>query len=142
MKKMKGLCAVVLVAGLGCGWGWQSGTEAFAAAQNPCAEDMARLCADVPSGPEGMIARMECLEAHENELSDACRSFEATMGGRRMERSEELRQKREFRQNCVGDMTAFCQEAAPTSGGMIGCLNDHENELTAPCRQSLQALTK
>lgn len=139
MKQTRRFCLMTLVAVLLC-CGWEFGIDASAANQNPCSEDVARFCANIPPGPAGMIALMDCLEEHEKELSDACRDLEARMGGPRMERSEAVRGKRQFRQSCIGDMAGLCNDASPTQGGMMKCLNEHENELSAPCSQSIKAM--
>lgn len=139
MKKQGRFCRFVWAVGLLC-LAWTPGMDVSAAGENPCADDLAKFCSDAQAGPAGMIARMECLEAHEKELSDACRNFEAGMGGPRMERAEAIREKREFRQNCISDMARFCRDAGPMQGGMMKCLNEHESELSAPCSRILKAL--
>ncbi|MCE5263811.1 MAG: cysteine rich repeat-containing protein [Deltaproteobacteria bacterium] len=131
---------ILLLAGLLC-LGWPFSTEAAGPNQGPCAEDAAKFCTSVESGgPAAMISLMECLEAHETELSPGCRDFETGMGGARMERSEVVGQKRAFRQNCMNDMVRLCQDAKPTQGGMIDCLKEHRDELSAPCGTSLNEL--
>jgi hypothetical protein len=139
MKQTRGFYLMTLAACLLC-LGGVLGMDASAANQNPCSEDVARFCGNIPPGPAGMIALMDCLEEHEKELSDACRDFEAGMGGRRMERSEAIREKRQFRQSCIGDMAKFCNDVSPMQGGMMKCLSEHENELSAPCSQSIKAM--
>ena len=132
---------MTLAAGIIC-FGWLFVIDVSAADQNPCSKDIARFCSNIPPGPAGMIALMECLEKHEKELSDACRDFEAGMGGPRMEKSEAIREKREFRQKCMGDMVKYCKDTSPTQGRMIKCLKEHESELTAPCSQSMKAMMR
>ena len=139
--KGNGCCYAIIFAASLLSLGLTFGTAASAAGPSPCSEDAARFCGNVESGPVGMIALMECLEWHEKELSAACRDFEAgMMGGARTEKSESLREKRQFRQNCMADMARYCQNASPMQGGMMKCLNQHENELSAPCSQSIKAL--
>jgi hypothetical protein len=139
MEQTKRFCLMVLTAVLLC-FGWGFGMDASAANQNPCSEDVTRFCGNIPPGSAGMIALMDCLEEHEKELSDACRNLEARMGGPRMERSEAVREKRQFRQNCIGDMARLCNDASPTQGGMMKCLSEHENELSAPCSQGIKTM--
>ena len=139
MKITRKFYMIILFFGYLC-FGWPFGTDAFAAGPNPCSEDAARFCTNVSPGPAGMIALMECLEWHEKELSAACRDFEAGMGGPRTERSESLREKRQFRQSCMADMARYCESAGPMQGGMMKCLSEHENELSAPCSQSIKAM--
>jgi hypothetical protein len=130
---------MILIAGL-LSSGWTFEIDASAANRNPCSADMAQFCGSIPPGPNGMIALMDCLEQHEKELSSACRDFEAGMGGPRTERSEAVREIMQFRRSCIGDMAKFCQDAGPMQGGMMKCLSEHENELSAPCSQSMKAM--
>lgn len=139
MKQLRFFCLLTLAVGL-FGLGWALEMEAAAANQNPCSEDVAQFCPNIVPGPAGMITLMDCLEKHEKELSAACRDFEAGMGGTRMERSEAMREKREFRERCIGDMARFCQNANPMHGGMMNCLDGHAAELSEPCRQSIKAM--
>ncbi len=139
MKKIEGFYLTTLIACFLC-IGGLIAIDASAADKNPCSEDIARFCPGIKPGPAGMIALMECLEAHEKELSPACREFEEGMGGPRIEKNEAMREKREFRQNCTGDMIKFCKDTSPTHGRMLKCLKAHEGELTAPCIQSMNVL--
>ena len=137
MKQMKRVNLAIMAAGLLC-VGLMFGTDASAADKNACSEDIAKFCQNIEPG---MIALMDCLEKHENELSGACKEFEATMGGRRVERGEQVREKIKFRQACMSDMAKFCKDANPTQGGMLKCLNDHEKELSVPCSEIIKAMT-
>jgi hypothetical protein len=83
---------------------------------------------------------MDCLEKNENQLSDACKSYEVWMGGKKVERREQVRQAIAFRQNCANDIVKFCNLASPDQGGLMKCLNEHEKELSAPCNESVKAL--
>ena len=138
MKQMKRVNLAIVAAGLLC-VGLMFGTDASAADKNACSEDIAKFCQNIEPG---MIALMDCLEKHENELSGACKEFEATMGGRKVERGEQVREKIKFRQTCMSDMAKFCKDANPTQGGMLRCLNDHEKEISVPCRESIKAIMK
>jgi hypothetical protein len=120
--------------------GWMFVTEASAQSKNPCSEDIARFCEKVSPGPAGMAALMDCLEKHEKELSDACRKFEAGIGGQRMERSESVGEKRRLRERCANDITKFCNDTTPTKGGMLKCLKEHEKELSDPCKDVIKSV--
>jgi hypothetical protein len=94
MKQINRFCPAILVAGLLC-LGLMFGTNASAADKNPCSEDIAKFCKDVKPDIRSI---MDCLEEHENKLSDACKDFEATMGGSRVEsREKQGNTKRSFR---------------------------------------------
>jgi hypothetical protein len=131
MKKINHFYLSTTVAAVLC-LGPLYGGDASAAAQNPCSEDIAKYCQNAKPGWSDI---MECLEMHESELSDACKGFEARMGGARIEREEWVREKREFRQRCRGDVDKFCTDAVPRPGGIVKCLNDHRKELSEACRE-------
>jgi len=141
MKQIKDFYLITLLAGFLC-FGLLFVTGASAVDKNPCSGDIARFCPGILPGPAGMVALMECLEKHEKELSDACRDFEEGMGGPRIEKIEAIREKKEFRQKCSGDMFRFCKDTSPTKGRMMQCLKAHESELSAPCSQSIKAMMK
>lgn len=113
------------------------GAYAAQSGKNPCSEDIAKFCKDVKPGG-GAI--MDCLEKHESELSDACKDYEATMKGRRVEKTEEVRALAKVRRFCRDDVTRFCKDIKPGGGGIAQCLGGHENELSTPCKDSLNGL--
>ena len=81
---------------------------------------------------------MECLEAHENQLSDACKDYEAKMERPRMESREVSNQQMRVRQACKDDVTKFCNSAMSVSAGMA-CLKQHGSELSVPCKDAVEA---
>ncbi len=134
MKSSQMLGLVILVAGLAF-LGLTYIGSAAAADKNPCASEIAKFCKNVKPGSQAMI---DCLEAHESELSDACRAYEEKMGGQRAEKMEEVRQEKMLRQACAADISNFCQ--SPGSRGITACLNEHMGELSAPCAQSVKTV--
>ncbi len=136
MKQMKRVTLAIMAAGLLCA-GLIPGTDASAADRNACSADIAKFCQGIKPGA---LPLMECLEKHENELSSACKEFEATMGGRGAERGEKTREKINFRQACLSDMNKFCSNANPTQGGMLKCLNDNKKKVSAACNKSIKAM--
>jgi hypothetical protein len=111
------------------------GNRASAATGDPCAEDIAKFCKD--AGPDGVMA---CLEKHESELSEACRTHEEMMGGKKVEMREEVRRMKIFRELCKEDMAKFCGDVKPEQGGIEKCLRSHEGELSSPCSERLKAM--
>ena len=109
----------------------------YAAGTDPCAEDISKFCPGAKPG-DGTI--MECLEKHENELTEACRMHEAKIHNKRGERKEIVQEQIKFRQACGGDMSKFCGDAKPGSGEIVKCLNEHEKELSSPCSDSLKTM--
>lgn len=89
----------------------------------PCAPDMQKLCADVAAGHG---AKIKCLTDHRDDLSPACK-----------ERMDAVKTKvnalvEEFNKACDEDGKKYC--AGNTLGsGLLGCLVEHERDLTAPC---------
>jgi hypothetical protein len=138
MKSNLRLCFIVMAAGFLC-FKLIFGISAFAADQNPCFEDTAKFCKDIAPG---MTALMDCLEKHESQLSSGCKAHEAKMLGLRVERAEQVGEKVKFRQACMNDMGKFCNDADPAKGGMLNCLKEHENELSAPCVDSMRVMQK
>jgi hypothetical protein len=136
MKQIYRLYLATLVAGLCC-LGLMFSTHVFAADKNPCAEDMAKFCKNLEPGTNAM---MDCLEEHESELSDVCKDYEAKMGGSRVEMREAVREEKKFSQNCKDDIAKFCKSVNPGQGGLARCMEEHVNELSAPCSESVKAL--
>jgi len=112
------------------------GTYGFAAEDNPCTNEISKFCKNIKPGTSAM---MDCLDAHENNLSAACKEYEATMGGKRSEMKEEVRQEAKIRQACSGDVAKFCKDVNPKQGGVVKCLRDHKNSLSAACKESIKA---
>lgn len=110
-----------------------------AAPANPCSEDIEKFCKDLPSEPTAVI---DCLGKHENELSGNCRDYAAKMAGGRAERQERLRQVLAARQACKDDISRLCKDAKPESGGIARCLDEHRDEVTPSCRESMATLKK
>jgi hypothetical protein len=136
MKQINRFYLATLVAGLFF-LGLMFGSNASAADKNPCSEDIAKFCKDAKSDRRSI---MECLEEHENELSDACKDYEATMGGSRVESREKTRHYKAFLQACKGDVSKFCKDVNPANGGIEKCLNEHQNELSTPCSESMKTV--
>jgi len=136
MKQIKRFFLATLAAGLLC-LGLMLGTSASAADENPCSEDIAKFCQNIRPGTPAL---MDCLEKNENELSEACKAYEAKMGGPRMERREQAREIAKFRQACTNDIVRFCKETDPGQGGIIRCLNEHGKEISPSCSESMKAL--
>ena len=113
------------------------GTRASAADENPCAGDIAKFCKDVKPG-----AVMDCLEENEKELSDACKTYETKMGGKKVEMREEVRQMKILLDTCKEDMAKFCKDVQPGQGGIEKCLNEHLGELCEPCGEQVKARTE
>jgi hypothetical protein len=136
MKMKKRARLAIMAAGLLCA-GLMFGAAASAADNNACTEDIAKFCQNIEPG---IVALMDCLEKHEKELTEACKAHEAAMERGKAESREMVRERMKFRQACMNDMAKFCNDANPTQGGMITCLNDHEKEISASCSESTRMM--
>jgi hypothetical protein len=93
--------------------------------EDPCAEDVRQLCSDVKPGSRRIA---DCLEANRPRLSAACGA-----------RLDAARQKAkaliaEFGRACRVDVDRYCQSIDPGGGRVLGCLRQHQLELTPPCQ--------
>ncbi len=92
-----------------------------------CIDDSERFCPDAGGGRREIAA---CLQEHQGELSEACRTSLAERQGRREARMEEVRGA------CGADVEAHCPDTEP--GRERGrCLRDHASELSEACRETL-----
>ncbi|HMK59852.1 MAG TPA: cysteine rich repeat-containing protein [Dissulfurispiraceae bacterium] len=110
---------------------------AHGASTSPCADDIARFCPNVIPGGGAII---ECLEKHESELTDACRTHEINMYNRRGERKDMIMKRVTLRKTCGQDIIKFCADVQPGANRIVGCLSEHEKELSAPCRDSVKSM--
>jgi hypothetical protein len=92
-----------------------------------CEADARRLCAEVQPG-QGRL--MRCLKDHESFLSQSC---QGAINGIRLVRSS-------VQAGCAGDVGRFCKMVPEGGGRIIGCLREHEKELTSDCRDVLKKL--
>ncbi len=91
----------------------------------PCADDAARLCDGIQPGGE-RVAR--CLKEHSNELSPACNKNIA----------KAKRNATKLKQACKEDAQRLCETVKPGGGRIVQCLKQHQDELTAECREAME----
>ena len=100
-----------------------AGGRAYAAEQElPCAQEIAKYCKEVKAGG-GRI--LNCLNEHQNELSDSCK----------IKLEESKKRLMEAQQACAGDMEKFCKNVQPGGGRILKCLREHTQELSHACRK-------
>ena len=136
MKQINRIYPAILIAGFIC-LAMMLGSYAYAADQNPCSEDIAKFCGNIKFGTPAMMA---CLESHEDQLSAACKEYEATMGGNRVEKREQIRVYAKFRQACSADVARFCRDADPKQGGVVKCLKGHADEISPACSEAIRMI--
>mgnify|MGYP001552058749 FL=1 len=91
----------------------------------PCHDDVQKFCAKVKPG-RGRMSR--CLNEHEADLSEACKS-----------RLQEMRgHMAEARAACSDDAKKFCKDAGRGHGRIIACLKSHEAELSDACKEEMK----
>jgi len=100
------------------------GADVYAQSGGACAEDVAKFCKDIQPGG-GRLAK--CLREHERELSAGCKQ---------QIREEQIRW-RETGRACREDAQKFCKDVKPGGGRIIQCLKEHQNEISAECRERL-----
>ena len=96
-----------------------------AAAEDACAADKTKLCANVDKKP-GAVAK--CLKQHEAQLSDACKKQIAKAAA-----------QAEVRKACKADAKKYCAGVEPGKGRMAACLKKHESSLSAGCNAARAA---
>jgi hypothetical protein len=118
------LSRVLAVAGLA---GWMATTPAFA--EDSCQEDMKLLCPDVEPG-SGRV--MDCLREHQARLSAACSA--------RLASNAAVAKKvvAEFGKACRADVDRLCPAVEPGEGRVIGCLAQHQVDLSPSCASEMK----
>lgn len=94
----------------------------------PCADELERFCKAVPPG---LGQTMVCLDRYREELSPVCREKVS----RAMDKLEKARQE------CAGDIAAFCPEVQPGGGRLLDCLKKKADSLSPTCRAQVQRYT-
>ena len=101
------------------------GANGVASAQSVCSEDIAKFCKDNQANKADM---MYCLESHENELSASCKKH--------ITKISDMREKaKEYPPVCKDDVSRLCKNVLPGKGDILKCLKEHENVLSAPCKE-------
>jgi hypothetical protein len=100
-----------------------------AAQQRPCMDDLKKFCPDAKPGTPDAL---KCLQSHEGQLSDACKT--------RMERGKARMEKgSKTREACKGDVEKLCKDAPRGGGKVRECLQQHQADLSADCKTALAA---
>lgn len=94
--------------------------------KGPCYDDVQKLCKSETPG-KGHI--WNCLQEHENQLSDACRAHR-----------EGLKEKHKaFMDACKADMQSYCKDQKPGRGQKIRCLRQNKDKLSDACKAQFAA---
>jgi hypothetical protein len=94
-------------------------------ADDPCADDLRQFCPDVKPG-SGRV--LDCLRSNEPRLSVACRA--------RLDANAQKAKAyiQEFGRSCRTDVDRYCPGVDPGGGRILGCLRQHQFELTPTCQ--------
>jgi Cysteine rich repeat len=104
-----------------------------ALAEDPCAADVRQFCPDVKPGSARVAS---CLRENQAGLSATCRE---KLG------ADALRAKKtieEFGRACRPDVEQFCAGVEPGRGRVLGCLAQHQVELSPPCEVQLNRIVE
>ena len=124
------LVVVLVVPGLVVpGLGWAADEEIRA--DEVCADDIRQLCPDVKPGSSRVV---ECLQKNKARVSAAC--------GARLDASHQKAKAliEEFGRSCRMDVDRFCPGVDPGGGRVLGCLRQHQSELSPPCQGEMNRI--
>ena len=107
------------------GWGR---AEDPAPADDPCADDVRQFCSNVQLGGNRLI---DCMQRNRARLSPAC---SARIDANR-EKAKALIV--EFGRSCRMDVDRYCPGVDPGGGRVIGCLHQHQLDLSKPCQAEM-----
>ncbi len=96
-----------------------------------CADDVKQFCQGVRPGGGRIV---QCLKAHETDLSAACQKrLQTAQSGVQTARTR----AQAIRQACESDMATLCQDVGSRVGPKIRCLQQHKADLSAACQAAL-----
>jgi hypothetical protein len=124
------LVVVLVVPGLVVpGLGWAADEEIQA--DEVCADDIRQFCPDVKPGSSRVV---ECLQKNKARVSAAC--------GARLDASHQKAKAliEEFGRSCRRDVDRFCPGVDPGGGRVLGCLRQHQPELSPPCQGEMNRI--
>jgi len=96
-----------------------------------CASEVASHCSAVQPGHGRLYA---CLYSHDDKLSDGCLAATADVHDALDFVFEGVRFAK---QECLGDIEAFCSEVSMGGGRILSCLPTNEDRLEAACGNAL-----
>src|SRR4030042_2227962 len=102
---------------------------AYAQETLTCCDDIEKYCKEIKPGG-GRI--MNCLKAHETELSVSCRGKIGELQGIITD----------CEQACAGDIAKFCKEVQIGGGRIVKCLREHDKQLSPSCSAKLEMIGK
>lgn len=97
-----------------------------------CAQDAQKFCPDAKTPQQ----RAQCLKSHEAELSQGCKELQARAANARAKAQEKTAM---LQAACKIDAETLCKGVKTGRGGsgLRQCLQSHEAELSAECKDAL-----
>ena len=99
-----------------------------------CSKEIATFCGNVQMGNNRIL---NCLHSHEKQLSAGC---EASIAKGKGTISQALGDANFFGSKCGPDMKLLCSSVTPGEGRMLGCLIEHNTNITMRCYGALVEL--
>jgi len=99
-----------------------------------CSKEISTFCGDVQMGNNRVL---NCLTAHENQLSDRC-TKSIVLGKATI--SEALGDANFFGAKCGPDIKLLCSDVVPGEGRVLACLVEHNTNITMRCYGALVEL--
>ncbi len=96
-----------------------------------CSKEIATFCENVPMGNNRVL---NCLHSHEKQLSDGC---EASIAKGKATISAALGDANFYGSKCGPDMKLLCSDVKAGEGRMLGCLVEHNTNITMRCYGAL-----
>ena len=96
-----------------------------------CSKEINSMCANVPIGGNAIL---NCLAAHENQLSEKC---DAAITDGMSTIDAALGDANFFGAKCGPDMKFLCSDVQPGEGRMLACLKEHNTNITMRCYNAL-----
>jgi hypothetical protein len=96
-----------------------------ASGAHPCAADIRKFCADVPTGGGRVEA---CLEKHAKELSPECKTRHKNLA----------KEMGTLAATCRQDISQFCSDVVPGRGRIAACLQNHSDDLSPVCKEAFR----
>ena len=96
-----------------------------------CSKEINTLCKDVPVGGKRIL---NCLQDHENQLSDGC---DAAIARGNSTIDAALGDANFFGAKCAPDIKLLCSDVMPGAGRTLACLVEHNTNITMRCYKAL-----
>jgi len=108
---------------------WAGPIETFA---EGCKTELETYCKDVLPGEGRLLA---CLYAHSDKVSGQC-AYAVYDAAAQLERA--LAALQHIANECEDDLMKYCANVEIGEGRIVGCMKEHEKEVSASCIQAFK----